>query len=283
LGRPAKRELDRETAVSENALLEIRSLDMRFGGFVALDGVSIGVNSGSSTAIVGPNGAGKTTLLNCLCGMYRPTKGSILFRGERIDGRRPHQIVAKGIARTFQSVEQFRSMTALELTLMGGLHQRFRSGMGEIALHLPRAQREERDLGSDAIEMLNELGISEYARSRLETLPYAVRKLADLARALAGKPELLLLDEPGAGMGAIEKEALLGILSRLRGSCFQTLVVIDHDIQFLQNLCQDAIVLDFGRKIADGKTVEVLRNRQVVEAYLGVAAEPSTDEPSPGA
>lgn len=269
--------------MSDTSLLEVSHLGMRFGGFVALDDVSINVGRGTSTAIVGPNGAGKTTLLNCLCGMYRPTKGSISFRGERIDGRRPHQIVARGIARTFQSVEQFRSMTALELTLMGGLHQRFRSGMAEVALQLPRSKREERAFTADAAEMLGELGIAEHARARLETLPYAVRKLADLARALAGKPELLLLDEPGAGMGAIEKEALVSILSRLRGRLFETLVVIDHDIQFLQDLCHDAVVLDFGRKIADGHTAEVLKDRQVVEAYLGVPVEPSAEQPGPGA
>ena len=256
--------------MSDPVLLQVTGLDMRFGGFVALDDVSLSVGRGTSTAIVGPNGAGKTTLLNCLCGMYRPSEGTITFRGQQIEGRRPHHIVAMGIARTFQSVEQFRSMTPLQLTLMGGLHQRFASGMGEVALQLPRARREERQLTGEAMEMLREVGIAEHATRRLETLPYAVRKLADLARALAGKPELLLLDEPGAGMGAIEKEALVAVLSRLRGRAFETLVMIDHDIQFLQVLCADAVVLDYGRKIAAGRTVDVLRDKQVVEAYLGV-------------
>jgi branched-chain amino acid transport system ATP-binding protein len=249
-------------------LLEISRLSMRFGGFTALDDVSLTIPAGGATAIVGPNGAGKTTLLNCLCGMYRPTAGSIRFKGRRVDGLRPHRVVSLGMARTFQSVEQFRAMTPVELGLLGR-HQHFGSGLAEAALTLPRARHEERVHAKAVRDLLERLGIGAYADRRLETLPYAVRKLADLVRALATEPELLLLDEPGAGTGASEKDALVTALNGVRGDLFHTLVVIDHDMQFIQDLCDRAVVLDFGRKIAEGSTPHVLADRQVVEAYLG--------------
>jgi branched-chain amino acid transport system ATP-binding protein len=255
-------------------MLELREVSMRFGGFVALDRVGMEVPEGASTAIVGPNGAGKTTLLNCLCGMYRPSGGQILLRGLRLDRLRPHQVVARGVGRTFQSVEQFRELSPLRLALIGR-HQRFRGGLAESGLSLPRSGREEREHTEACRDLLAALGIERHAGERLERLPYAVRKLADLARALAGEPELLLLDEPGAGMGAGEKEELTRVLAGMRGSRFGTLVVIDHDIRFIQDLCEHAVVLDFGRKIAEGAAADVFRDRQVVEAYLGV---PATDQ-----
>jgi branched-chain amino acid transport system ATP-binding protein len=251
------------------ALLELRDVTMRFGGFVALESVSLEVADGAAAAIVGPNGAGKTTLLNCLCAMYRPTAGRIFLRGQRLDRLRPHQVVARGVGRTFQSVEQFRELSPLRLALIGR-HQRFRSGLAEAGLTLPRSGREERENAQACLELLAALGIERYAGERLERLPYAVRKLADLARALAGEPELLLLDEPGAGMGAGEKEQLVRVLERMRGAAFKTLVMIDHDIRLVQDLCRHVVVLDFGRKIAEGEASVVFRDRQVVEAYLGV-------------
>ena len=253
------------------ALLELHEVSMKFGGFVALDRVGLEVAGGSATAIVGPNGAGKTTLLNCLCGMYRPSGGQILLHGRRLDGLRPHQVVARGVGRTFQSVEQFRELSPLRLALIGR-HQRFRAGLAESGLSLPRSGREERAHTEACRELLVGLGIERHADERLERLPYAVRKLADLARALAGEPELLLLDEPGAGMGAGEKEELARALAGMRGARFGTLVVIDHDIRFIQDLCRHVVVLDFGRKIAEGAAAEVFRDRQVVAAYLGVPA-----------
>jgi ABC-type branched-subunit amino acid transport system ATPase component len=244
---------------------------MRFGGFVALDAVSLQVDDGSTTAIIGPNGAGKTTLLNCLCGMYRPSGGQILLNGQRLDRLRPHQVVARGVGRTFQSVEQFRELSPLRLALIGR-HQQFRGGLVESGLALPRSSREEHDHAGACLDLLGALGIERYADERLERLPYAVRKLADLARALAAAPDLLLLDEPGAGMGTGEKETLVQTLAGMRGTHFRTLVVIDHDIRFIQDLCRHVVVLDFGRKIADGPAAEVFSDRQVLEAYLGVPA-----------
>jgi branched-chain amino acid transport system ATP-binding protein len=252
------------------AALEIEGLGMRFGGFSALVDVSVAIAPGTTTAVIGPNGAGKTTLLNCVCGTYRPTAGSIRWAGERIHGLRPHRIAARGVARTFQGVEQFRAMTAIDLALMGR-HQQFRSRMVEAALRLPRSGAEERRHRAAAEAILARLGIGGTASRSLETLPYAVRKLADLARALCSQPRLLLLDEPSAGMGPGEKAFLHAALRELRGECFETLVVVDHDIQFIQGLCEQTVVLDFGRLIAHGRTAEVLGQRQVVEAYLGVA------------
>lgn len=252
-------------------LLRIDELTMRFGGFMALDAVSLEIRQASATAVVGPNGAGKTTVLNCVCGMYRPTRGSILLQGQRIDGLRPHQIAARGVARTFQSVEQFRALTVLELALLGR-HQAFRTRLLQESCGLPHSTQEERRHREIAVELLRELGIDRYATDRLERVPYGVRKLADLARALASSPELLLLDEPTAGMGASEKDRLGLILRQVRNRLFRTVVIIDHDVQFVRELCEFSVVLDFGKKIAEGPTVEVLGDRRVIEAYLGVPA-----------
>ncbi len=251
------------------ALLDVRDLTMRFGAFTALDSVTVTVAEGSATAIVGPNGAGKTTLLNCLCGMYRAARGSIHLRGERIDGLRPHQIVTRGVGRTFQSVEQFRIMTVLDLALLGR-HQAFRTHLAQEAVGTSTSRAAERLNREEVIEILRELEIAHYMDSRLESLPYGVRKLADVARALAGRPQLVLLDEPTAGMGPGEKQMLLEVFRRLRGRLFKTAVIIDHDVQFVQDLCEHSIVLDFGKTIASGPTASVFADRLVVEAYLGL-------------
>jgi branched-chain amino acid transport system ATP-binding protein len=250
-------------------LLEVRGLTMRFGAFTALDSVNVTISEGSATAIVGPNGAGKTTLLNCLCGMYRASHGTISLRGERIDGLRPHQIVARGVGRTFQSVEQFRIMTVLDLALLGR-HESFRTHLAQEAVGAASSRAAERANREAVVEILRELGIASHMDSRLESLPYGIRKLADVARALAGRPHLMLLDEPTAGMGPGEKQMLLEVFRRLRGRLFRTAVIIDHDVQFVKDLCEFSIVLDFGKTIAAGPTASVLTDRAVVQAYLGL-------------
>jgi branched-chain amino acid transport system ATP-binding protein len=257
------------TVTDAGSLLDVRDLTMRFDAFTALDSVTLTIAEGSATAIVGPNGAGKTTLLNCMCGMYRPSQGEIRLRGERIDGLRPHQIVARGVGRTFQSVEQFRIMTVLDLALLGR-HQAFQTHLAEEAVGTASSGAAERRNREEVIEILRELDIVQYMDSRLESLPYGVRKLADVARALAGNPEVVLLDEPTAGMGPGEKQMLLDVFRRLRGRLFKTAVIIDHDVQFVKDLCELSIVLDFGKMIASGPTATVFTDRLVVEAYLGL-------------
>lgn len=253
-------------------MLEVRRLSMDFSGFSALSDVSLSIEAGSTTAIVGPNGAGKTTLLNCVCGMYRPRSGDVLLRGESILRLRPSDIARRGVARTFQNVEHARSLTAAELTMLG-CHESETATFIELALRLPRARRDEHAHRALALEIMRELRIVDVADHKLETLPYAMRKSADLARALAARPKLLLLDEPSAGMASVEKDLLRRSLRQLRGTWYETLVIVDHDIAFLQAICDSTVVLDFGKKIAEGSTAAVLSDPHVVEAYLGVPLE----------
>jgi branched-chain amino acid transport system ATP-binding protein len=255
-----------------DAALTVSSVSMAFKGFKALSDVSLTVPDSSATAIVGPNGAGKTTLLNCICGIYRPASGGINLGNQSLLGRFPHEIAQLGIARTFQSVEQIRVLTVLEMAMLGA-HRARRAGFLEVALTLPRARQEESADRQAALMMLDELNIAAFALQRLETAPYAVRKLADLARSLVARPTVLLLDEPSAGMSMEEKQQLNNSLLKLRGKHYRTLVIVDHDIQFLQNVCERTVVLDFGRKIAEGPTRDVLTDPEVVEAYLGLPVE----------
>ena len=258
--------------MTNDVILEVREVSMDFSGFVALDKVSLQVERRSMTAIVGPNGAGKTTLLNCMSGMYKPTGGSILYAGARIDGLRPHQTTGRGIGRTFQNVEQFRALTPLELGLLGR-HQAFRSRLLGETLGLPASRRDEASQAELVRAVMGRVGILDYADVRLERLPYSVRKMADLARALCGKPDVLLLDEPTAGMGSTDKATLVEFLRSARGELYETMVLIDHDIDFVRALCETTIVLDFGRLIAQGPSREVFEDARVMSAYLGIAPD----------
>ena len=253
------------------SLLEISEVGMKFGGFSALESISLSISADSVTAIIGPNGAGKTTLLNCICGMYRHMTGDIRLDGESLVGLRPDKIARRGVSRTFQNVENMRSQTVLDLAMLGA-ERRGRATSAEAALRMPGARRHEAVQRERVVSALEALGIAEYKDERLEAVPYAVRKTADLARAVVGSPRLLLLDEPSTGMAAAEKERLFAALADLRDTWYSAAVVIDHDLDFLQATTDRAIVLDFGRKIAEGLTAEVLSDKAVVQAYLGVPA-----------
>lgn len=248
--------------------LQVEHLSISFRGLRALNDVSFAVGADASVGIVGPNGAGKTTLVNCVSGLYKPTRGTIRFGPDRIDGLSPARVTAKGIVRTFQTVEQFSSVTVLDLVL-AGRHQHFSEGAFRAAFGMPSYRRAEERERSAALDYLRRFDLTTLAQTPIGRVPYGVRKLVDLARALATEPRLLVLDEPAAGVSADEKAALVTALREARGTHFASMVVIEHDIDFVRQLCDRVVVLDFGQKIGEGAINEVLADRQVRAAYFG--------------
>jgi len=252
----------------DKPILEIRNITMRFGGVTAIDNLSFTVKRGEIYGLIGPNGAGKTTIFNIITGNYLPTEGTIIFDGEDLTGTRPDKVVYKGIARTFQNIRLFKSMTVLENVLIG-FHDQIRYSYLEAILRLPRYHIYERRIRAEALGLLEEFGIADFADYSATALSYGNQRKVEIARALATKPKLLLLDEPAAGMNPKETNDLSEIINKIKEDYDLTILLIEHDMKFVNAICNQVTVLDYGEKIFEGKPSDAIVDPKVVAAYLG--------------
>ena len=251
---------------SAPARFEVGGITVRFGGLTALDDVSLHVDPGEVLGVIGPNGAGKTTLFNVVCGFLTPDAGSLTWRGQRVEGLRPHKLAGMGIARTLQGVGLFAGLTVLE-NVMTGVTSTARAGFLSAALGLPRSDSDEKALRGRAMTVLAELGAAKYAGRYPQSLPYPVQKRVALARALVLEPDLLMLDEPAAGLGNDEMEELGDTIRHLSGR--MAVMLVEHHMDLVMRVCDRITVLDFGRVIANGTPDQVRNDPAVLAAYLG--------------
>ncbi|MBO5336875.1 MAG: ABC transporter ATP-binding protein [Lachnospiraceae bacterium] len=249
-------------------LLEVKNLSISFGGLRAVDDFNISIKQGCLYGLIGPNGAGKTTVFNLLTGVYKPNEGIITLGGKNITGKKTIEINQEGIARTFQNIRLFKELSVID-NVKAGLHNHLKYSTVEGILRLPRFHKIEKEMTEQAMELLKVFDLDGEADTLAANLPYGKQRKLEIARALATKPKLLLLDEPAAGMNPNETLELMDTIRFVRDNFDMTILLIEHDMKLVSGICEELTVLNFGRVLCQGKTADVLNNPEVIKAYLG--------------
>ena len=251
-------------------MLQVKDLSIHFGGVKAVQNVSFNIDAGIVYSVIGPNGAGKTTLFNLITGVYKPTTGEIQLDGEAIHGKSPNQLAVRGVARTFQNLQICLNMSAIE-NVMVGAHLRLDRNLVKAALRFPKLKQRDAELKKEAAELMDFVGLGQYVESRADAMSYGALKRLEIARALAMKPRLIFLDEPAAGLNPKETIEVDHLVRKIADSGV-TVVLVEHDMRMVMNLSDRILVLDYGKKLAEGTGEEIRKNPDVIAAYLGAHA-----------
>lgn len=249
-------------------ILQLKEITKKFGGLTAVSDVSLNVMPQQISALIGPNGAGKTTVFNMITGAYQVTSGDVIFDGQSICGKKPHQIVQLGIARTFQNIRLFKSATVLE-NVMTGFHCKTKTGMFNVVFNYGKCKKEEAMVREKSMDILKFMGLEKVWNVEARNIPYGHQRLLEIGRALATSPKLLLLDEPAAGMNSDEKKELMQTIWKIRDEYHVAVLLVEHDMELVMGISENITVINFGKKIAEGTAEEVQHNNDVIEAYLG--------------